>query len=865
MRKLHAFIWTLVFSIPAGATNYYIDAVNGSDALNSGQSSGSAYKTIKKAADLTLPGDTVFIMNGTYTTTSGTVVTINRSGDASGQIVYTNFPGHTPKLQGSAQTFAVISISAGTSYITINGLEISGNGINLSLAADTAAAKAQLVCPTTGSPATTQTPLQKYNGHGITADSRSVAIGSHHCVVKNNVIHDNCAAGVGFLKCDYITIENNRVYNNSWYTIYGTSGISFNQCYNYDNNTTDYKIIVRNNISYGNRMYVPFYNDCKVTDGNGIILDIPLADYNGRSLVANNICFNNGGSGIHTFSMNNVDIVHNVSYLNSASPEINSANIYGLQTNNVRIMNNIIVARPGKRMNAVNASTNLLYDYNIFFGGNSYELVGTHSIFQDPQFVNPSTDPAVADFRLQPTSLGINAGNNSLSYPTDYTGTPRPSAGTVDIGAYESSYSGTPSCSGNITPLVISSGNGNGTGEPSASLFYAPLETKPAVAGQKSRKGIVYPAALLTTIPANTAITSLKFRRAVQISSANTAPSTQTIPADNCGIRVYLRNEAADNLGAGSFDWNSILPGAANPAVLVYGGEAGTIVGNGGGWKEIPFQVPFTYTGSHLGVFIEYVQNGNITGGTDINWIYDNGGSQPLYNITNYPGQANGFKATTVSGNAAIGTALATSNERRPVITFNYCSSGQLPVKFLHLNAVKQAGGIAINWLVANEENNAGFEVQRSPDGIHFSTIGHVAGKAANGTSAVPVNYSYFDKNPLIATGYYRLLQKDKDGKFTYSAIVTIKSAPNKITLINTYPNPVTDKLYVLVGNDKMNSMATITLADMSGRVMSQFKKEIITGYSNIELRVAGLVKGLYVLKITMANGETLSARVEKR
>ena len=56
------------------------------------------------------------------------------------------------------------------------------------------------------------------------------------------------------------------------------------------------------------------------------------------------------------------------------------------------------------------------------------------NIALDPAFVNP----AAGDFRLQPNSPCINAGNNSyVTTATDLDGLPRIVSGTVDIGAYE--------------------------------------------------------------------------------------------------------------------------------------------------------------------------------------------------------------------------------------------------------------------------------------------------------------------------------------------------------------------------------------------------------------------------------------------
>ena len=62
-------------TITTNATNYYVSSASGNNGF-SGLSLSSPKQTIQAAADLTFPGDTVFIMNGTYNSTSGPVLTL---------------------------------------------------------------------------------------------------------------------------------------------------------------------------------------------------------------------------------------------------------------------------------------------------------------------------------------------------------------------------------------------------------------------------------------------------------------------------------------------------------------------------------------------------------------------------------------------------------------------------------------------------------------------------------------------------------------------------------------------------------------------------------------------------------------------
>ena len=40
----------------------------------------------------------------------------------------------------------------------------------------------------------------------------------HHIIIRNNVVHDTPGSGIRFNDSDHITIENNTVYNTTWWT-----------------------------------------------------------------------------------------------------------------------------------------------------------------------------------------------------------------------------------------------------------------------------------------------------------------------------------------------------------------------------------------------------------------------------------------------------------------------------------------------------------------------------------------------------------------------------------------------------------------------------------------------------------------------
>ncbi len=201
---------------------------------------------------------------------------------------------------------------------------------------------------------------------------------------------------------------------------------------NFDGLDNVYKRLIRNNTCYRNETFEIWEAVHHASDGNGIILDVnsgpdPNAKntfhipskYAGRTLVQNNLSFDNGGSGIHTVRANRVDIIGNTAYLNSASKNLEYSQIFSYGSEDVRIMNNILVApiadvAKGEKPEPVNRlggkNTDVVFSHNLYFGGNIPPALGEGDAIGDPEFMKPTRDGKLADFHLQAGSPAIGKG-----------------------------------------------------------------------------------------------------------------------------------------------------------------------------------------------------------------------------------------------------------------------------------------------------------------------------------------------------------------------------------------------------------------------------------------------------------------------
>ena len=419
--------------VVSSSKGYYVSDELGSDA-NSGLSISAPLKTIGAGQNLASPGDTIFIMNGNYIPAA--TIQLNKSGTADKYITYKAYAGHKPKFFFTGSIWNAITING--SYIVLEGIEIQGNNQNLTYADAFASYNDKLAGGTNNN------LYAIYNTNGISIGGPNTESKfPHHVVIRNCKIHDFPGGGLSSIQADYTTFEGNTVYNNAWYMMYGGSGISILTPFDSDANT-GYKNIVRNNICYNNRTTIPWISQKRLSDGNGIIIDVNLRPYNstatdkpykGRTLVENNVSYNNGGSGIHAYDAAHIDIINNTAYNNAQIMET-YADIYANTCNDVKIMNNIIYTKPNGNCNSNNKNTNVTYDYNIYFVG-KVAVKGPNDKVMDPMFVNLSTDPKVANFSLKNGSPAIDAGTQSIFAPKDIKGVSRPKGGSVDCGAYE--------------------------------------------------------------------------------------------------------------------------------------------------------------------------------------------------------------------------------------------------------------------------------------------------------------------------------------------------------------------------------------------------------------------------------------------
>lgn len=157
-------------------------------------------------------------------------------------------------------------------------------------------------------------------------------------------------------------------------------------------------------------------------------------------------------------------------------------------------------------------------------------------------------------------------------------------------------------------------------------------------------------------------------------------------------------------------------------------------------------------------------------------------------------------------------------------------NASPLPIELLEFKAVLANGVINLSWITASEINNDFFTVERSRNGIDFQ---EVLRKKGAGNSTVQLSYSDLDTDPYEGVSYYRLMQTDYDGTYTYSKMIAVNYQKTKLedspsSVFRIYPNPNDgDNIYLQVVGMESNQEILVILIDAVGRQV--YSKVIIT------------------------------------
>ncbi|MDQ6843008.1 MAG: T9SS type A sorting domain-containing protein, partial [Bacteroidota bacterium] len=181
-----------------------------------------------------------------------------------------------------------------------------------------------------------------------------------------------------------------------------------------------------------------------------------------------------------------------------------------------------------------------------------------------------------------------------------------------------------------------------------------------------------------------------------------------------------------------------------------------------------------------------------------------------------------------------------------------FASSVALPVTFTSVKAYRQASNINVEWKVENEKNVSSYAVEKSVDGLRFTTM---ITKAPTGNTGSAASYSAIDIQPVTGYNYYRIRVTDADAKIQVTSIVKVFMG-SIMQDISIYPNPITDGMIHLQFMNEPAGKYGIRLLNKLGQVI--VAKDITRADGNSTELIKwdfNLAHGIYQLEIKKPDG----------
>jgi len=422
------------FSIQA---NTFYVTTNGNDA-NAGTET-QPWRTIQKAANTLIAGDTVFVKGGVYNER----VIVENSGLVNNYIVFSAYQEDAVYIDGNGISWGgswngLFDISD-KSYIQIIGFNLS----NADYAGIWVENSDHIIINENFTYNTFSSGIGVWNSSYVTVENNEIELAcndgeqecitianSNNCTIKSNNVHDN---GMGTNGGEGIDIKQGshdiKVYQNDVHHLNNRLGIYADA---WDVHTYNIDI-------YQNIIHHCSESGLAIASENGGLIE--------NVTIYNNIIYQNQYGGIELGSwsdigypgpkpIEHIKIINNTCYKNG---EYNGGWGYGIVIDNPDakdvIIRNNICSENSAQIAIQQINSGGIVGHNLLYGNNtaSGTLYGSNSIVGNPLFMDAISN----NFHLSSNSPAINSGSAANAPNFDFDNNSRPSEAGIDIGAYE--------------------------------------------------------------------------------------------------------------------------------------------------------------------------------------------------------------------------------------------------------------------------------------------------------------------------------------------------------------------------------------------------------------------------------------------
>lgn len=180
-----------------------------------------------------------------------------------------------------------------------------------------------------------------------------------------------------------------------------------------------------------------------------------------------------------------------------------------------------------------------------------------------------------------------------------------------------------------------------------------------------------------------------------------------------------------------------------------------------------------------------------------------------------------------------------------------------LPVKLERFTGSAVGCTAMLVWKTTGEYNTERFVIEQSTDGVNYQAVSTVI------ASGMQNGYQY--SQPVaqaIAVSGYRLRMVDRDGAFTFSPVVVVRTDCDQQEFMQVYPNPVynsTPQVNLVFTTAYRGQAQFVIFSGTSQRLLSN-KIQVTAGKNLVSADVSALAGGTYFIRVIGADGRPIGS-----
>jgi hypothetical protein len=183
-----------------------------------------------------------------------------------------------------------------------------------------------------------------------------------------------------------------------------------------------------------------------------------------------------------------------------------------------------------------------------------------------------------------------------------------------------------------------------------------------------------------------------------------------------------------------------------------------------------------------------------------------------------------------------------------------------IPIRISSFNATNISNNnIKLNWKIVCFLEFANFQVQRSTDGINYTTINMFQSDRLRCKEP----FDFEDQN-IGGKIYYRINVGDKEGKFSTSKIVVLTGKTKPFEIVSLSPSIVINNAQLMVSSANIDK-AEILITNIQAVVIKRIYTTLNPGANYINIDANNLAKGYYNISIYNTYSNMISTHFIKQ